>query len=75
VTPAAKRAKEAKDEFDAMVKAAAPGERITYHTGDRAGGPYKYAAYAAYERGDVLLVQRRVGVALFDYLAVRVKKK
>lgn len=71
MTPAAKKAK---DEFDALVRAAAPGEWITYHTGDRAGGPYRYAAHAAYERGDVLLVQRRVGVAQFDYVAVRVKK-
>lgn len=72
MTPAAKKVDA---DFAAIVRATAPGERITYHTGDRAGGPYKYAAYAAYERGDVLLVQRRVGVALFDYLAVRVKKK
>jgi hypothetical protein len=75
VTPAAKRAKENKDEFDAMVKAAAPGERIVYHTGDRAGGPYRIAAYAAYERDDVLLVQRRVGKAQFEYVAIRRKKK
>jgi hypothetical protein len=72
VTPEAKKAKA---EFDAMIRAAVPGEEIKYHTGDHAGGPYRHAAYAAYERGEVLLAQRRLGPMRFEYLAIRTKKK
>jgi hypothetical protein len=72
VTPEAKKAKA---EFDTMVKGAVSGDQIKYHTGDHAGGPYRHAAYAAYERGEVLLAQRRLGPMRFEYLAIRTKKK
>ena len=54
---------------------AAPGDRITYHTGQHCGGVHRADASAAYEAGLVILVQRRSKTpGLFDYLAVRTKK-
>lgn len=54
---------------------AAPGDRITYHTGEHCGGVHRADASAAYQAGLVILVQRRSKTSgLFDYLAVRTKK-
>jgi hypothetical protein len=59
----------------AAIKAAAPGDEITYHVGEFAGGLHRTEAYAAYERGEVLLVQRRLEPHKFAFLAIRTRKK
>jgi len=63
-----------------------PGEQFTYHIGmllaDREFPAADYqrvndvgrAAYEAYERGQVLLVQHRLGENCYQYLAIGAKK-
>ena len=67
--------KEPKGALATAVKAAAPGEEITYHVGEFAGGVHRADAYASYERGEVILVQRRLEPRKFVFLAVRTKAK
>lgn len=67
--------KEPKGEFDKAVKAAAAGDEIVYHQGEFAGGVHRAAAYDAYEKGLVLLVQRRLAPRQFVFLAIRTRKK
>lgn len=54
------------------LKVAEPGEPVVYHVGRTLGGCRDAkAALAAYYRGEVELVQKRVRGALFCYLAIR----
>ena len=52
-----------------------PGDEIVYHRGchclDQVGRkiPVAKAAWQAYERGDALLYQRRIGRRLLEYVA------
>ncbi len=59
-----------------------PGRALLYHTGslmhDRKEGPAyhevhgaAHAAYVAYTRGEVTLIQRKLKPLVFEYLAVR----
>jgi hypothetical protein len=63
----------------ALLKAitdAEPGDRILYHTGEHCGGPHRHDASWAHDAGLAILVQRRSKTpGLFDYLAVRTRKK
>ena len=68
-------AKSPRGSFDAAVATADAGEEIVYHVGEFAGGAHRREAYAAYEAGKVVLVQRRVAPKLFRFIAVRTKSK
>ena len=67
--------KEPAGAFRKAVKSAKPGDEITYHVGEFSSGPHKKDAYASYERGEVLLVQRRLEPRRFAFLAIRTRKK
>jgi hypothetical protein len=67
--------KEGKGAFAATLASAEPGDEITYHVGEFAGGPHREPAYTAYERGQVILVQRRLEPRRFAFLAIRTRKK
>lgn len=59
--------------FGEMLKNAKRGEDIVYHTGPYCDGPHANDAWKAYEKGLVVLVQRRVeDSASFQYIARRV---
>lgn len=71
-----------RQDFDARVASAKPGEQIVYHTGaimfDRVYGPdfgsvdnTAHAAFQACEAGKVHLTQHRLGKHLFAYIAVK----
>tara|TARA_R110000823_G_scaffold216748_4_gene346257 strand:+ start:468 stop:686 length:219 start_codon:yes stop_codon:yes gene_type:complete len=68
-------AKSPRGSFDAAVATAAAGDEIIYHVGEFAGGAHRREAYAAYEAGKVVLVQKRVAPKLFRFVAVRTKAK
>jgi hypothetical protein len=69
-----------RQDFDARVASAKPGEPIVYHTGaimfDRVFGGTSVddvakAAFQAMEAGKVHLTQHRLGKHLFAYIAVK----
>lgn len=55
-------------------RAAEPGDRFVYHVGAHAGGECR-AAMHLYESGLVLLVRKRQGKSMFEYIAYRTGKK
>jgi hypothetical protein len=67
--------KEPAGAFMKAVKSATVGDEITYHVGEFASGLHKKDAYASYERGEVVLIQRRLAPRQFAYVAVRTRKK
>lgn len=64
-----------KNSFDDKLAHSDPGDEIVYHKGfhclDLMGRkiPDAKAAWQAYERGDVLLYQRRIGKDRLSYIA------
>lgn len=72
--------------FNDLVPRMTVGQKIIYHVGslmyDRLRGPSfqtahgcALAAYQAYERGEVTLVQRKIGLFTFEYIAIKLAKK
>jgi hypothetical protein len=51
------------------------GDVVVYHKGLYAAGVHKAAARAAYEKGYVVLIQRRLGPKNFAYTAIRTRKR
>lgn len=67
--------KEPTGAFTAAMKTTKRGDKIAYHVGEFAAGAHRQAAYKAYEKGQVLLVQRRLEHSKFEFLAIRTGKK
>jgi hypothetical protein len=58
--------------FADLLNKAKRGEDIVYHTGPYCDGPHANDAWKAYEKGIVVLVQRRVkDSSSFQYIARR----
>lgn len=68
--------------FNALVTKLVPGAQLIYHNGmiayDRLIGPkfqqiegLATAAYEAYQRGDILLTQRKIARNTYDYIATK----
>lgn len=66
-----------------LLPAMEKGQRLVYHVGslmfDRLRGPMyatvhgvALAAYQAYERGEVTLVQRKIAPLQYEYIAIRI---
>ena len=69
-------AQKPKGAFWLAITESEPGDRIIYHVGKHCAGEHRADAAAAYEKGLVILVQRRSQTPeMFDYLAVRSKKE
>ena len=64
-----------KGEFNARLAETNYGDKIIYSRGICAGGIHKEPAMNAYEAGYVGLVQKRIGVGRFDYIAQRTRKR
>lgn len=68
-----------RDDFNAAFRAAEAGEEIVYRVGQTSvaakhPSSAMAGAWAAYERGEAILVQRRRADGLFEYLAIRRRK-
>jgi hypothetical protein len=64
-----------KGEFNARLAETNYGDKIVYSRGVTAGGMHKQDALNAWEAGYVGLVQKRIGVGRFDYIAQRTRKR
>lgn len=72
--------------FNELLPRMRPGHQIIYHVGslmyDRLRGPsfqtahgVALAAYQAYEREEVTLVQHKIAPLTFEYIAIKLAKK
>ena len=64
-----------KDAFSNALKETKYGDKIHYHTGQYAGGPFRLDALMANQAGLVSVVQKKLGSGLFQYIAQRTKKR
>tara|TARA_R110001632_G_scaffold1563_1_gene6891 strand:+ start:221 stop:457 length:237 start_codon:yes stop_codon:yes gene_type:complete len=64
-----------KDAFSNALKETKYGDKIHYHVGLYAGGPFRYDALMADQAGLVSIVQKKLGGGLFQYIAQRTKKR
>jgi hypothetical protein len=67
--------KESKGMFSTTLREARPGERIIYARGLSCTGHHRHDAMAAYQRGLVILMQKRNGPSDFDYIAQKLDPK
>lgn len=65
--------KQPKGALTKALRAAEPGTRFRYATGELSSGPLREEAGAASEAGIALLFKRRLGEGMFEYIAVRSK--
>ena len=63
-----------RDAFSNALKETKYGDKINYHIGQYAGGPFRLDALMANQAGLVNVVQKKVGEGLFQYIAQRTKK-
>ena len=63
-----------RDAFSNALKQTKYGDKINYHIGQYAGGPFRLDALMANQAGLVNVVQKKVGEGLFQYIAQRTKK-
>lgn len=63
-----------KDAFSNALKKTKYGDKINYHIGQYAGGPFRLDALVANQAGLVNVVQKKIGEGLFQYIAQRTKK-
>ena len=65
----------AKDDFEDALQNTRYGDVIIYHVGEFAAGKHKHNALAAWHKGFVELVQKKLGRSKFQYRAQRTQKK
>tara|TARA_R110001606_G_scaffold338724_1_gene486796 strand:- start:163 stop:432 length:270 start_codon:yes stop_codon:yes gene_type:complete len=63
-----------RDAFSNALKQTKYGDKINYHIGQYAGGPFRLDALMANQAGLVSVVQKKIGEGLFQYIAQRTKK-
>jgi|TARA_R110000803_G_C11862919_1_gene307407 hypothetical protein len=63
-----------RDAFSNALKETKYGDKINYHIGQHAGGPFRLDALMANQAGLVSVVQKKVGSGIFQYIAQRTKK-
>jgi hypothetical protein len=63
-----------RDAFSNALKQTKYGDKINYHIGQYAGGPFRLDALMANQAGLVNVVQKKIGEGLFQYIAQRTKK-
>lgn len=60
-----------KDALHSALEAAQKGDRIIYWQGPHCGGLHRTAAAKAHDDGLCILVCKKVGDGMFDYMAVK----